>query len=58
MNTRSAMVASVAASLVLGIADACAAPYIAYIEGTTALYFDYDSFAYVRKTPDSPSRPR
>ena len=47
MNTRSAMVASVAASLSLGIADACAAPYTAYIEGTTGLYFDYDSFGYV-----------
>lgn len=54
MNTRSALVASVAASLLLGITDACAAPYTAFIEGTTALYFDYDSLSYVEGNVGQP----
>jgi hypothetical protein len=42
MNTRSGLVASIAgASLLLGIADAYAAPSSVYIEGTTAYYIDY-----------------
>ena len=41
MNKRSALVVSAAASFLLGIADACAAPYTAYIEGTIGLYYDY-----------------
>jgi hypothetical protein len=41
MNTRSSLVASVAtASLLIGVADACAAPSTVYLEGTTASYFD------------------
>ena len=54
MNTKSAMVASVAASLVLGIADAFAAPYVANIEGTTALYFDYDGFDFLPEQARQP----
>lgn len=41
MNMRAGLVASVATSLLLGIADAYSAPYTAYMEGRTALYFDY-----------------
>ena len=42
MNTRSGLVASIGgALLLLGIADAQAAPTSVYIEGTTAYYTDY-----------------
>src|SRR5262245_46575963 len=47
MNKRSVFVASVAASLVLGVAVASAAPHTAYIEGITVVYFDNALFDYV-----------